>query len=161
MYCDFPAIILSEVWSHFTVGVHFSRVLKIRTPGDITALEKRITEVRLVWVENPRMYVAAAWAIQMAKSFAGPRPLLIGQFEPADGVEDPAATLVLRCNQDEKDRITTWLSWQETGESTQIDVQSQIVHFDSSVCWLESNYYNSVPIAAAQKYDSGYLFRPL
>ena len=111
-YCDYPAPLLCEQWKYLAQSVDADAVLHVHGQADVRKIAERIDGLRLIFVHSPSQHNATVWAVQMAGldgEAPHPRPTILSCGDAVETDEDPGATLLLRCDVEERQMITRWL----------------------------------------------------
>ncbi len=134
-YRDYPAPLLCEQWKYFARSVDADAVHHVHGQADVRKIAERIDGLRLIFVHSPSHHHATVWSVQMAGldgEAPHPRPTVFSCGDAVETDEDPGATLLLRCDMEERQAITRWLiagnrlapGWANAASTLQVDVDS-------------------------------------
>jgi len=131
--CDFPANTLCQVWKYYTQALGAGNVIHVRAKKDLKEFGARLTELRAVFVNSPRLYQDIAWSIQMAGSTTmSPRPAVFCGFHHEDPDADPGLTLPLATEEQEIAAVGMWASDESERHVLEVEDPSS-VDYDASL----------------------------
>ena len=134
-YRDYAAPLLCEQWKYLAQSVDAAAVYHVHGQADVRRITERIGALRLIFVHSPSHHHATAWTVQMAGldgEAPHPRPTIFSHGSAVDIDEDPGATLLLRCDMEERHALTQWLiagnrhaaGWANAAQVIPVDVAS-------------------------------------
>jgi hypothetical protein len=113
---DFPALILCQLWRHFTEGVGPGQVLRVCTRKDLKNLDEMLAGLRIAIIQNTSLCREASWTIQLADA-SQPRPAVFFSSAAYAAEDDPGAVLSVVCTERETAFVVDWLAGRISGDA--------------------------------------------